>query len=92
MPLNLRTDKSWLIRPNMRFIWQATRVVCGRHGFLSATAAPAGRPARARPQGRAQRAGSTGGQASQTTESTTSAPPEAALLDPIEDNSATHTV
>jgi len=38
---------------------------------------PAGRPARARPQGRAQRAGSAGGQANRTTESTTSAPPEA---------------
>jgi hypothetical protein len=50
--------------------------------------APAGRPARARPPGRAQRAGTARGQASETTNSATSAPPEAAL-DPIEGNSAT---
>ena len=56
-------------------------------GRVTLITAPAGRPARARPPGRAQRAGSAGGQASRTTDSSTSAAAGGAL-DPIEDNSA----
>ena len=75
MPLNLTTGKAGLIRPTWGFLWQ-THVICGRHGFLSATAARW--PARASTAARPRAACGIGrGQANRTTESTTSAPPEA---------------
>jgi hypothetical protein len=64
-------------------------VVCDTTIFIDH--APAG-PARASTaEGRAQQAGPADGHARQTTESTTSTPPQAAL-NPIEVNSATHAV
>jgi hypothetical protein len=58
--------------------WSMVGAVCDTTIFIDH--APAG-PARASTaEGRAQQAGSAGGPARQTTESTTSAPPQAALI------------